>query len=351
MNRPRHLLVVGLLLSAGRFVIAADEPLDPDLGLQGEYAGYVQQSPAVSRWTGLQVVARGHGEFIAVESPGGLPGNGGTMSDRRKLSGSRTPLGVELTGEKRMVAIRDHAAIVHDLQGHELGRLKRVHRLSRTLGAPPPPGAKVLFDGTGVDRFAGGSMTAGHLLNVGAETRDSYGDFTLHLEFQTPFLPDARDQARGNSGVYIQGRYEVQILDSFGLDGLNNECGGLYKTQPPIVNMCFPPLSWQTYDIDFTAARFTPGGLKTMPAKIAVRHNGIVIHKDYYIPNKTGAGAAEGPEPRPIKLQQHGNPVHFRNIWIVEHMPGECCSGQPFGRPAPVWTPAGGQGLSACTCP
>jgi hypothetical protein len=140
----------------------------------------------------------------------------------------------------------------------------------------------------------------------------------MHLEFRTPYMPRARGQGRGNSGVYIQERYEVQVLDSFGLDGADNECGSLYKQRAPILNMSFPPLSWQTYDVDFTAPHFDATGKKTRNAHITVRHNGVIVQNDVEITSKTGAGAAEGPNPRPIKLQDHGNPVHFRNIWIVE---------------------------------
>jgi hypothetical protein len=130
-------------------------------------------------------------------------------------------------------------------------------------------------------------------------------------------MPLARGQARGNSGVYIQKRYEVQILDSFGLRGADNECGGLYKQRAPLLNMSFPPLIWQTYDIDFTAARFDAAGKKTANARITVRQNGVVIHDNIEITAKTGGGSVEGPDPLPIKLQDHGNLVHFRNIWIV----------------------------------
>jgi hypothetical protein len=109
----------------------------------------------------------------------------------------------------------------------------------------------------------------------------------------------------------------VQVLDSFGLPGLNNECGALYKMHAPSLNMCFPPMAWQTYDIDFTAARFDSRREKTAPARITLRHNGVVVQDAYDIPDKTGAGAAEGPEPRPIRFQNHGDAVQFRNIWIV----------------------------------
>jgi hypothetical protein len=131
-------------------------------------------------------------------------------------------------------------------------------------------------------------------------------------------MPTARDQARGNSGVYIQRRYEVQILDSFGLDGAFNEAGALYRQTPPDFNMAFPPLTWQTYDIWFTPPYFAADGkTKLANARITVLHNGVAVHWNREITAKTGGGQQEGPTALPIQLQDHGNPVVFRNIWIV----------------------------------
>jgi hypothetical protein len=122
--------------------------------------------------------------------------------------------------------------------------------------------------------------------------------------------------------VYIQRRYEVQILDSFGLEPAFNDCGALYRQQPPDLNMSFPPLHWQTYDIWFTAARWDEAGNKSANARITVLHNGVPIHADREIMTKTGAGMPEGPELLPILFQNHGDPVRFRNIWIVLEVPG-----------------------------
>jgi hypothetical protein len=151
------------------------------------------------------------------------------------------------------------------------------------------------------------------------KSKQSFGDAHLHVEFRTPFMPSARGQGRGNSGVYLQDRYECQVLDSFGLKGENNEAGGIYSVSKPLLNMCFPPLSWQTYDIDFESARFDENGTKTKNAVMTVRLNGVLVQDHVEVPRATAAaGRKEGPEPGPIQLQNHGNPVFFRNIWIVE---------------------------------
>jgi hypothetical protein len=149
-------------------------------------------------------------------------------------------------------------------------------------------------------------------------TKEKFGDHQLHIEFRTPFMPKSFGQARGNSGVYVQSRYEVQVLDSFGLDGKSNECGGIYSIAEPAVNMCLPPLSWQTYDIDFTAARYNDSGEKTQNARVTVRHNGVVIHNNIELPHGTPGRHAEGPGPDDLFLQDHGNPVAFRNIWLIK---------------------------------
>ena len=147
-------------------------------------------------------------------------------------------------------------------------------------------------------------------------TKQDFTDFRMHAEFKTPQLPpDVKGQGRGNSGIYIQRRYELQILDSYGLEPKDNECGSMYKFKAPDKNVCSMPGRWQSYDIIFHAAKFD-GKKKVKNARITVWQNGVLIHNDVELENKTGAGQPEGPEPGPILLQEHGNEGWFRNIWI-----------------------------------
>jgi|GEM_PF-169903 len=195
--------------------------------------------------------------------------------------------------------------------------------------------AVILFDGSGFDAWKadkggkpqwtieGGAMKvktgSGSIL-----TRESFGDFRLHLEFTIPQMPPLEPGAnrgnRGNSGVYLQRRYEVQILDSFGVDLEKWDCGALYRARAPDRNVSKKPGEWQSFDIVFRAARWEASGKeakKRENARISVLHNGVMIHDNVDLENKTGQGNPEGPEPAPILLQDHGNELKFRNIWIV----------------------------------
>ena len=303
-----------------------DDPAatDADFPLQGEYLGEVEMDgQRIS--IGLQLIAEGEGRFKAVAYPGGLPGAGADMSQKFSGQGVRDGEGddavvriegVDAQGATHRGEIRGGALVILDGSGNAVARLPKVERKSPTLGKKPPEGAVVVFDGKSLDGVEGGRMTDGGLLMQGVKSKATYGDATLHIEFRLPYQPQDRGQARGNSGAYIQGCYEVQMLDSFGLEGLDNECGGIYKAARPSVNMCLPPLSWQTYDIDFTAPRFEDGK-KVAKARMTVRHNGVVIHDDLEIPEGTPGGTNGEGEAGPLFLQDHGNPVRYRNIWIV----------------------------------
>jgi hypothetical protein len=304
--------------------------VDQNYFYQGEYYGSISIPVRPYPWKhiGFQVVALGKGHFSGVAYTGGLPGSGWNRRDREQFSGELQNGMIWFPGKPYSYLVEGHSITVYDSTNSPLGQLPKVSRVSQTLGLYPPRGAAVLFNGTNTDQFQNGRMTFDGLLKQGADIKKPYGDFSLHLEFRLPYMPDARGQARSNSGVYLQSRYEVQILDSFGLEGEKNECGGLYKQRAPDLNMCFPPLTWQTYDLDFTASRFDANGKKTRKARLTVWHNGVLIHNNVEIENKTGAGKKEGPNSLPTKLQNHNNPVRFRNIWVVEH-------DNPIGIPSP----------------
>ena len=294
--------------------------VDADFHIQGEYSGNVTQADGWCRAVGLQVVALGDGKFDALWYPGGLPGNGYDGSTRRKLSGQRAGDLVVLTGDGQTIELRQgYAASVKNAAGGIVGYLSPMYRYSLTAGAAPPANAIVLFDGKHTDRLKNAKVTPDGLLEIGCETKDPVQNFALHAEFRTPYMPYAKGQARGNSGFYLQKRYEVQVLDSFGLELQNNDCASLYKFKAPDLNMSFPPLRWQTYDIDFTAPKFDADGQRTAKGRITVRHNGIVVHNQLELEKKTGGGSVEGPNPLPILFQNHGNAVHFRNVWLIDH--------------------------------
>ncbi len=170
-----------------------------------------------------------------------------------------------------------------------------------------------------MSKWKGGKADEQGNLQQGVTSNETFGDHKLHIEFQIPYQPEDRGQGRGNSGMYVQGRYEVQMLDSFGLEGKHNECGGLYSVKDPDINMAYPPLTWQTYDVDYTAAKFEDGRLVSNP-RVTVRHNGVVVHDDVELPGErstTAAPSKPGPQAGPVYLQNHGNPVRYRNIWVV----------------------------------
>jgi hypothetical protein len=194
-----------------------------------------------------------------------------------------------------------------------------------TLGMKPPEGAVVLFDGKSLDGWvkSDGKTPATWTVKDGAMhvgrgpimTAKTMGDFTLHVEFNVPLMPNAKGQARGNSGVYLTGAYELQVLDSFGLKPQTNDCGAIYQQIAPKVNACKPPLEWQTYDITFHKAK-VEGGKVVSKAKITVLQNGVAIIDNAEIsPTPGGTGVKEGSD-GPLMLQDHGNDVQFRNIWM-----------------------------------
>ncbi len=326
MNHRVPILLTTLLTAVHLTAADAPKPAAPakpkaETFLTVETAGrdYIDQGEYLNDWGGAQVIALGDDKFRLVSYKGGLPGAGWDKETRSQAEGKRDGDMIVFTGANDYKAeLAAGTLTIHTADGGPW-TMKKTSRTSPAIGAKPPAGAIVLFDiGKGADEFAGGHLDDRGLLAAGSSTIRKFQSFSMHCEFLLPFKPLGRGQDRGNSGVYMQDRYEVQVLDSFGLKGENNECGGIYTKARPAVNMCFPPLVWQTYDIDFTAAQFDADGRKTKNASVTVKHNGVLIHDKYEIPGTTGGGKPEGPAPGPIQLQGHGNPVFYRNVWVVE---------------------------------
>lgn len=287
--------------------------------LMGEFVGPLTVGENEYETIGLQIRPLGADQFEALAFSGGLPGQQKHQRDSaRKMIGRQSDGFLVLSGGPWAIfAEKDHCLIL-SRTGERLGRLERIQRRSPTLGAQPPAEAQVLFDGTSTDQFIGGKMTDEGLLVEGADIKPMFQDFDLHLEFLLPYMPEATDQGRGNSGVYIQSRYECQILDSFGVEPAINGAGSLYKFKAPDLNMALPPLVWQTYDIRFTAPRWSADGEKIRNARITAWLNGVIVQDDVELEDKTGAGKPEEPVLLPTKLQNHSDPVRFRNIWVVD---------------------------------
>lgn len=300
--------------------IALTEPPadDANYELQGEFVGPITVGENQYEPLGLQIRPIGNDRFEALQFIGGLPGQEGYRAETVSLIGRRSGDFLILSGGPWAIFVEKDYCNIVDREGKRVGRLERIQRGSPTMGALPPEGAVVLFDGSNTEQFMKAAMTDNGWLKAGADVKPMFQDFDMHVEFRLPYMPHSDGQSRGNSGCYLQGRYEVQVLDSFAQLPTFNGCSSLYRTKSPDVNMCYPPLSWQTYDIHFTAPRWAADGSKLRNARITVWHNGVKTQNDYEIPNKTGAGQPEQPLLLPTKFQDHSDPVVFRNIWVID---------------------------------
>ena len=309
-------LTGGVSADEAKKAVLTSAEAGPEFAMQGEYAGSIKAGDTDVK-IGIQVVAEGNNKLAWVAYIGGLPGDGWDGNPPLRGTGEIDGKTAVLKGEKGQGEIKDGSLIITNDEKVRMGEIAKAARVSPTIGRKAPEGAVVLFDGTTADHFEGGRMSDDNLLMPGVTSKEKFGSFELHVEFMLSFMPNARGQSRSNSGCYMQGRYEVQMLDSFGLAGENNECGGIYEIRKPDVNMCFPPLSWQTYDVEYHAAKFGADGKKTEDAWMTVKHNGVVIHEKVKLPRGTRAApVAEGPENGPIYLQDHGDPLRYRNIWV-----------------------------------
>jgi len=208
---------------------------------------------------------------------------------------------------------------------------------ANTAGTTAPSDAIVLFDGKNVDAWVAnkgynptnstdplqwvvrdGVLYSGKTSS--AKTRQDFGDMQLHLEFQTPAKVEGNGQGRGNSGVFLHGRYEVQVLDNYDNPTyVNGMVGSIYKQAIPLANPSRKPGEWQTYDIVFTAPRFTKAGIMLEPAYVTVLLNGVLVQNHVAVKGTTeyiGYPKMQVSAKGPIILQDHGNPVGFRNIWV-----------------------------------
>lgn len=301
---------------------------------QGEYAGEYKAMGQAATPVTAQLVAEGSGQYRLRAV---LTTHLGTLEGLEAIFGLELPVTASVDG-LRVDAVSNGINWVGGGQGGalQLGakgiyggalELKRVQEVSPTLGAQPPAGATVLlpfkygekpnlaaWTNQNWKTLPDGSM---QVARGGNRTRDSFGSIRLHLEFLLPLEAAARGQHRGNSGVYLLDRYEIQVLDSFGLIPQAGDVGALYSIKAPDLAAALPPLAWQTYDMEFRAPELDKAGkqIERKP-RLTVRLNGKVLHDHFEIPTVTGGAAPGLAATGALRLQDHSHAVRYRNIWV-----------------------------------
>jgi len=328
----RHLtigLALTMILVAG-LAMAQQVATDP---VQGNWKGQFTDRAWKDVPLSAKIVGDGKGLYRVFVEITDRDGKSATTLARGAFDGKKFSIDCELDlgtgrgGACKLTAKGDGVHIAGKFKGKTAPgafTLEHIFIQPESMGAKPPSNGIVLLDGKNLDAWQptekpwtlveGGAMQVGKGNIV---SKPEFGDHKLHLEFRTPLMADKRGQARGNSGVYVFGRYEVQVLDSFGLPTADNECGGIYKKAVPKTNACLPPTEWQTYDITFHAPRFDAAGAKVKNAIIKVELNGIVIHDNVELDGTTPGGVSGTEAPKGVLLlQDHHNAVQYRNIWI-----------------------------------
>ncbi|MGA2257926.1 MAG: DUF1080 domain-containing protein [Thermoguttaceae bacterium] len=313
----RSVLVVIVWLAVVGLACAAVLPIE---SVQGIYEG-VAKVAGGDRKVEARVVAWGQGNYKVYVRQSLGEGRVAKVELGGKSAGDTLRFSGKAEGAEWTTSYADGA-----IQG-TIGKdgkleLKRVVRQSPTLGAKPPAGAIVLLDGKTFDEVTKGGQQEWKLVKGGGiqvpkggmnSKRKFNGNIRLHVEFNLPLMPEARDQDRSNSGVYMPNGDEVQVLDSFGSPSYKGGgCGGLYAYKDPDAFDQFslaslPPLQWQTYDIEYRVQQ--KDGKATGKPRVTVVHNGIKIHDNAELRNDARVGG--------LHFQDHGNPVQFRNIWVV----------------------------------
>jgi hypothetical protein len=323
--------LIALVLVSPSFAAQHFDVIDP---LMGEYEGFWTTSGGTrgrmtaqirplsnNSYDGFVLLSRSKTAVAAFKL------NPATASDKNVISFKGTAINLgeegELLSEIHGECKLEEGKITGTFQG-DLGEgtieAQKGNRKSPRIGAKLPKNALVLFDGKLSEHWQPNewTITRDGFLQVGKgelRTKEKFANYHLHVEFRTPYMPIEQGQARGNSGVYLQSKYEVQVLDSFGLLPLkNNDCGGIYQVKAPRLNACLPPMEWQSFDITYIEGNRQKGELPT----ITIVHNGITVIDQARVPaslieNGTGGGNKDGTV---LMLQDHGNPVQFRNIWV-----------------------------------
>jgi hypothetical protein len=331
IHRALPIILPLLFSTVAKAQIVLDTTGNENYRRQGEYYGMVGDKPY-----GIQVIDFSGGKFEMDIMPGGLPGQGWGANPAnyvflKSASSNATSTVFAGSGATAGWTISIPAG-GNTLTGKGPGNvdvvMKKVYRQSSTLGIAPPAGATILFNGNKTQAKENWGNTP-QFYDVGGETflkegsnsTKNFADHTLHIEFRPPYRPDASGQERGNSGVYVQGSYECQVLDSFGWmnDQVDDKhkrywAGDIYGQFNAKFNMAHPPLTWSTYDIRVTNAVLS--GANKAPAHLTVYLNGILV-QDVDVLGPTAQGKAEKAEGGALFVQSHGNPMWYRNIWIL----------------------------------